>query len=119
MGKNEHFVIKWEKRMYVWGLHGNKEMAMYKSNIGNKNSLQHLNAVVATVTDNNAALCINQNAARTVKLPIFASFRPDGSNVRAIGIPQNLHPVIFPLRNNDVTSTIKGDADRAVEFTRT
>jgi hypothetical protein len=85
---------------------------------GNKDSLQNLNAVIATITNNNAAIRVNQNAARSVKLPIFAPFFPDGSNMRAVSVSEYLHTVVLPFGDEDVASAIEGDANRAVELAR-
>ena len=70
--------------------------------------MQHLYAVVAAVAHDDAPLAVNCNAVGTVELP-------KGSNVAAVAVSQNLHPMITPVGYNDVAGTVKRDAAGLVE----
>ena len=49
-------------------------------------SLQHLYTVTATLTDDDAALAVDQNAVGTEELPISTALAADGSHVAAVTV---------------------------------
>ena len=78
--------------------------------------MQHLYAVVAEVAHDDAPLAINCNAVGTVELPISTTFAAKGSNVAAVAVSQNLHPMILEVGYNDVAGAVKRDAAEIVEL---
>ena len=80
-------------------------------------SLQHLYAVVVAVAHDDAPLAVNCNAPGTMEQPIAATFvATKGSNVAAVAVSQNLHPMIIVIGYKDVTGTIKRDSAGFIEF---
>ena len=79
--------------------------------------MQHLYAVVVAVTHDDAPLAVNCNAPGIVELPISITFpATKGSNVAAVAVSQNLHPMIPVVGYNDVAGTVKRDAAGTVEL---
>ena len=80
--------------------------------------MQHLYAVVEVLAHDDAPLAVNCNAVGTVELPISTTLAAPtkGSNVAAVAVSQNLHPMITELRYNDVAGTVKRDAAGLIEF---
>ena len=78
--------------------------------------MQHLYAVVAAVAHDDAPLAVNCNAVGTVELPISTTLAAKGSNVAAVAVSQNLHPMIIEFGYNDVAGTVKRDAAGIVEL---
>ena len=78
--------------------------------------MQHLYAVVAAVAHDDAPLAVNCNAVGTVELPISTTFAAKGSNVAAVAVSQNLHPMIIAVGYNDVAGTVKRDAEGLLEL---
>ena len=73
--------------------------------------MQHLYALVEAVAHDDAPLAVNCNAVGTVELPISSTFAATkGSNVAAVAVSQNLHPMIIEVGYNDVAGTVKRDA---------
>ena len=79
-------------------------------------SLQHLYAVGAEVAHDDAPLAVNCNAPGIVELPIFTTLAAKGSNVVAVAVSQNLHPMIKSVGYNDVAGAVKRDAAGTVEL---
>ena len=80
-------------------------------------SLQHLYAVVEAVAHDDAPLAVNCNAVGTVELPISTTLSATkGSNVAAVAVSQNLHPMITEVGYNDVAGSVKRDAEGNVEL---
>ena len=80
-------------------------------------SLQHLQAMIPTVTHDDAPLAVNRNAPRRVELPITTAFAANGSNVRGVVVAQQLHVMAVAICYNDVAGTIQGDAKGVAELT--
>ena len=72
--------------------------------------MQHLYVVVDAVAHDDAPLAVNCNAVGTDELPIFPTLAAKGSNVAAVAVSQNLHPMITAVGYNDVAGTVKRDA---------
>ena len=80
-------------------------------------SLQHLYVVVVAVAHDDAPLAVNCNAVGIAELPISSTIAATkGSNVAAVAVSQNLHPMITEVGNNDVAGTVKRDANGIVEL---
>ena len=43
------------------------------------------------------------------ELAVAAALRADGSNMRAIAVPQHLHALVAQVGYKDVTRTVKGN----------
>ncbi len=80
-------------------------------------SMQHLQAMIPTVAHDDAPLAVDHNAPRRVELPITTAFATNGSNVRGVGVAQQLHVVATSISYNDVAGTIQGDTKGIVELT--
>ena len=79
--------------------------------------MQHLYAVVAAVAHDDAPLAVNCNAVGKAELPISTTFpATKGSNVVAVAVSQNLHPMIKSVGYNDVAGAVKRDAAGLVEL---
>ena len=77
--------------------------------------MQHLYAGVAAVAHDDAPLAVNCNAVGTVELPISTTYAATkGSNVAAVAVSQNLHPMIIAVGYNDVAGTVKREAAGSV-----
>ena len=81
-------------------------------------SLQHLYAMIAILAHDDAPLVIDQNAVRTVELPVSTALAADGSYVAAVAVAQHLHTIITNVSYDDVACTVKRDAVGALELTR-
>ena len=73
-------------------------------------SFQHLHAISTPFAHDNAPLAINSNAARVGKLAVAAAAGADGSNMRAIAVPQHLHAMIVVIGHEDAPRPVKGKA---------
>ena len=51
-----------------------------------------------------------------VELAVAAALRADGSNMRAVTVPQHLNARITVVSHNDVPSTVKGDASGTLKL---
>ena len=79
--------------------------------------MQHLYVVVVAVANDDAPLAVNCNAVGTVELPISTTLAATkGSNVAAVAVSQNLHPMITVVGYNDVAGAVKRDAEGLLEL---
>ena len=62
----------------------------------------------ATLQMDKAPLSVDNNAQGSAELAVAAAVRADGSNMRAIAVPQHLHAVVAVVGYKDVTRTVKG-----------
>ena len=75
-------------------------------------SFKNLHAVIAVFANDNAPVPVNKNAKGTAELAVAAAVGADGSNMRAIAVPQHLHAMITAVSYKDVPGAVKGNAGR-------
>ncbi len=73
--------------------------------------------MIQEVAHDDAPLAVDQNVVGILELLASTAFAADGSYVAAVALPQHLHSMIIPVSDDDVTCTVKRDADGFVELT--
>ena len=73
-------------------------------------SLKNLHAMIAEIAHCNPPVSIDNNAAGITELAVAAALGADGSNMRAITVPQHLHAVILLIGYKDMPRPVKGNA---------
>ena len=68
-----------------------------------------MHAITTVLTHGKAPLSIYNNAHGTIELAVAAAARADGSNMRAIAVPQHLHAVVAIFGYKDVARAVKGN----------
>ena len=76
-------------------------------------SFKNLHAAVAPFANDNVPVSIDNNAIGTGELAVAAAMRADGSNMRAITVPQHLHAMIAAIGYEDMPRPVKGKATGA------
>ena len=74
-------------------------------------SCKHLQAMIVRVAHDNASIAIDSDIIRAVELAVAAALGADGSNMRAVTVPQHLNAMITTVSHNKVPSTVKGDTE--------
>ena len=69
-----------------------------------------MQAIIARVAHNNAPIAIDSEIIRVVELAVAAALGADGSNMRAVTVPQHLNAIIFIVSHKNVPGAVKGDA---------
>ncbi len=73
--------------------------------------------MIAILAHDDAPLAVDQNAVRTVELPLSTALAADGSHVAAVAVAQHLHAMITHVSCDDVACTVKRDAAGFVKLT--
>ena len=73
-------------------------------------SCEHLQAMMTRVAHDNASIAIDREIIRVVELAVAAALGADGSNMRAVTVPQHLKAMIIAVSHNKVPGAVKGDA---------
>ena len=66
--------------------------------------------MIARVAHNNASIAIDGEMMRVAELADAAALGADGSNMRAVTVPQHLNAMISIVSHNNVPGAVKGDA---------
>ena len=69
-----------------------------------------MHAVIAVFANDNAPVPVNKNAKGTAELAVAAALGADGSNMRAVTVPQHLHAMIAVFGYEDMPRPVKGKA---------
>ena len=79
--------------------------------------MQHLHAVVAVVTHDDAPVAVDGDAAmRRAELAVAAAPATDGADVRSVAVIQHLHARIPMLNHNQMTRAVQRDTIRNGEL---
>ncbi len=66
--------------------------------------------MIDRVAHDNASIAIDSEMIRVVELAVAAALGADGSNMRAVTVPQHLNAMIVPVNHKNVPGAVKGDA---------
>ena len=72
-----------------------------------------MHAVTAVFAHGNMPVCIYNNTIGILELAVAAALGADGSNMRAITVPQHLHTIIGAIGYEDMPRPVKGKAKGA------
>ena len=76
-------------------------------------SLKNLHAMIVVIAHCNPPVSIDNNIEGISELAVAAAVGADGSNMRAITVPQHLHAVITLIGYKDMPRPVKGNAHGA------
>ena len=66
--------------------------------------------MIVRVAHDNASIAIDSEIIRVAELAVAAALGADGSNMRAVTVPQHLNAMITIFSHNKVPGAVKGDA---------
>ncbi len=66
--------------------------------------------IIGQVANDNASIAIDGKILRVAELAVAAALGADGSNMRAVTVPQHLNAVIDLVSHKNVPGAVKGDA---------
>ena len=66
--------------------------------------------MIVRVAHDNASIAIDRETIRAVELAVAAALGADGSNMRAVTVPQHLNAMISIVSHKNVPGAVKGDA---------
>ena len=72
--------------------------------------------MIARVAHNNASIAIDGGSIRVAELAVAAALGADGSNMRAVTVPQHLNAMIVLVSHKNVPGAVKGDAQGAIKL---
>ena len=72
--------------------------------------------MIARVANDNASIAIDSEIIRVVELAVAAASGADGSNMRAVTVPQHLNAMITIFSHKNVPGAVKGDAHGSLKL---
>ena len=72
--------------------------------------------MIVRVAHDNASIAIDSEIIRVAELAVAAALGADGSNMRAVTVPQHLNAMIALVSHKNVPGAVKGDAQGLIKL---
>ncbi len=77
---------------------------------------KHLYTSVAVIKHGKAARTVTSDCVGAAELAVAAALGADGSNMRAVTVPQHLNAIVIAVGDKNVSGAVKGDAPEILKL---